>query len=218
MLVPISRRYSALATESVHNALWLAIKLWLMVDVGSPQGFVYPGSSTGKWDLNESLNDVLALHFPCDRPQIEPSMHRWPAVVDASRLDWVGGFEFVPGIKTNCKSWYRGKSKAQRKLGFELDGAAIDQRLSKDDREISKLKFWNERIVLILQAFDAAQPRKVTQWIYDRRNEERFYGFWLAVLAVFFGNSVRNDPMHHGNHPGPRDIPSAKVVDMMDLD
>ena len=40
-------------------------------------------------------------------------------------------------------------------------------------------------MVLILQAFDAAQPRKVTQWMYDRRNEERFYGFWLAVLAVF---------------------------------
>ena len=46
------------------------------------------------------------------------------------------------------------------------------------------MRFWNERMVLILKAFDAAQPRKVTQWMYDRRNQERFYGFWFAVLAV----------------------------------
>jgi hypothetical protein len=87
IFIPLCRRYTACAEESVLNALCLAVRLWLMVDVGSPSNLFSPGSSTGKWNLNESLNDVLALCFSFDRPQIEPNLRRWPAVVDASRLN-----------------------------------------------------------------------------------------------------------------------------------
>jgi len=52
----------------------------------------------------------------------------------------------------------------------------LDQRLSQcgmlktDDRQIDKFKFWRDRLVMVKQVFDEAQPKTISQWWYDRRN------------------------------------------------
>jgi hypothetical protein len=57
-------------------------------------------------------------------------------------------------------------------------------RLKTDDRRIDGFAFWRDRLVMLKQAFDEAQPKMMRQWWYDSRNGVQWYTFWVAVLVL----------------------------------
>lgn len=84
-------------------------------------------------------------------------------------------------------AWYR----KQQSLAC-LDANAIRcPRLRADDRQTDNFHFWRERLVILKQVFDEAEPSTISQWWYDRRKGPQWYTFWVAIavllLTVFFG-------------------------------
>jgi hypothetical protein len=94
--------------------------------------------------------------------------------------------------------------------------AGIDRRviqcgqLKTDHRQTERFGFWNDRLVVLKQVLDEAEPKSLSQWWHDRRNGVQWYGpfeastlssantglinrytFWVAVLVlvltIFFG-------------------------------
>lgn len=89
-------------------------------------------------------------------------------------------------------------TKTWTKRHLELfNNPDIDPRLFRcghlrtDDRQIENFTFWHDRLVMLKQVYDEAQPQTVLQWWHDRRNGVQWYTFWVAVivlvLTVFFG-------------------------------
>ncbi|KAI7782623.1 hypothetical protein LA080_013111 [Diaporthe eres] len=85
-----------------------------------------------------------------------------------------------PTADTETKKWFL-KAAATT----QLDGRAIQcGRLRSDRRQIENFKFWRDRLVMLKQVFDEAQPRTISQWWNDRRNGVQWYTFWVAVLVL----------------------------------
>lgn len=83
--------------------------------------------------------------------------------------------------------WYR---KQQKK--YRLDCEAIQcPRLRSEDRRIDTFYYWRERLCILKQLYDDAEPSTLTQWWFDRRKGPQWYTFWVAVavliLTIFFG-------------------------------
>ncbi|KAK4169589.1 hypothetical protein QBC43DRAFT_308020 [Cladorrhinum sp. PSN259] len=57
-------------------------------------------------------------------------------------------------------------------------------RLKTDERRIDRFRFWRDRLVMLKQVFDEAQPKTIRQWWYDSRNGVQWYTFWVAVLVL----------------------------------
>lgn len=64
-------------------------------------------------------------------------------------------------------------------------------RLKSDDRHLEHFTFWRDRLVILKQVFDEAEPNTIPRLWYDRRKGVQWYTFWVAVfvllLTVFFG-------------------------------
>ncbi|KAL1645030.1 hypothetical protein SLS58_004101 [Diplodia intermedia] len=111
----------------------------------------------------------------------------------------------LPSSDKRTAKWY----KKQRSLE-NLDGRAVRlPHLRTDDRQIENFHFWRERLVLLKQVFDEAEPSTLSQWWYDRRKGPQWYTFWVAVavlfLTVFFGivQSVEGAlQVYRAYHPG----------------
>ncbi|KAK3994429.1 hypothetical protein QBC44DRAFT_44267 [Cladorrhinum sp. PSN332] len=54
-------------------------------------------------------------------------------------------------------------------------------------RHIERFKFWRDRIVILKEVFDEAEPRTLSQWWWDRRKRVQWYTFWLAMLVLVLG-------------------------------
>jgi hypothetical protein len=77
------------------------------------------------------------------------------------------------------------------------NGLPIDQMLCEcgslqaEGRRFEEFSFWRDRLVILKGTFDESRPKTLSQWWYDRRNGEKWYAFWVAVLvfavAVVFG-------------------------------
>ncbi|KAH6980077.1 hypothetical protein EDB82DRAFT_278293 [Fusarium venenatum] len=89
-----------------------------------------------------------------------------------------------------------------RKWFSQLSDTGLDKRviqcgqLKTDHRQTERFRFWNDRLVVLKQVFDEAQPKSLSQWWHDRRNGVQWYRssrytFWVAVLVlvltIFFG-------------------------------
>ncbi|KAI0536201.1 hypothetical protein GGR58DRAFT_476170 [Xylaria digitata] len=57
-------------------------------------------------------------------------------------------------------------------------------RLKTDLRQIEKFQIWRDRLVMLKQVYDEAQPKTLRQWWHDRRNGVQWYTFWVAVLVL----------------------------------
>ncbi|GAW14965.1 hypothetical protein ANO14919_043730 [Xylariales sp. No.14919] len=57
-------------------------------------------------------------------------------------------------------------------------------RLKTDLRQIEKFQIWRDRLVMLKQVYDEAQPKTLKQWWHDRRNGVQWYTFWVAVLVL----------------------------------
>lgn len=56
--------------------------------------------------------------------------------------------------------------------------------LKADLRQIEKFQIWRDRLVMLKQVYDDAQPQTLRQWWNDRRNGVQWYMFWFAVLVL----------------------------------
>jgi len=93
----------------------------------------------------------------------------------------------LPCHDQKVKSWYQ--KEARR---FKLDENAVRGKpLKTEDRQLETFEYWNERIEILKDIFDDAEPNTVLQWWQDRRRKVQWYTFWVAVLVlvltVFFG-------------------------------
>ncbi|SMR56544.1 unnamed protein product [Zymoseptoria tritici ST99CH_1A5] len=93
----------------------------------------------------------------------------------------------LPASDRDVQRWYRKQQSAN-----SLDPEAVRcRKLRADDRQIANFHFWAERLSILKQVFDEAEPKTLSQWWFDRRKGPQWYTFWVAIavlaLTVFFG-------------------------------
>ena len=86
----------------------------------------------------------------------------------------------LPQADPQTRKWYRKLSST-----MELDDrAASCHGLRAVDRHIEKFTFWRDRLIVLKQLFDEAEPTTIAQWWCDRRNGVQWYTFWVAILVL----------------------------------
>jgi hypothetical protein len=93
----------------------------------------------------------------------------------------------LPGTDEATRKWFKALATSQR-----LDIKAIKcGRLRVEDRYIENFQFWHDRLIVLKQLFDEAEPDTFSRWWYDRRKRVQWWTFWVAalvlVLTIFFG-------------------------------
>lgn len=93
----------------------------------------------------------------------------------------------LPREDPAVETWYQETCKLH-----SLDPSAIKlPYLSRGHRRIENFSFWRERLIILKQCFDEAEPKDIKQWWYDRRKRVQWYTFWVAIfvllLTFFFG-------------------------------
>jgi len=77
-------------------------------------------------------------------------------------------------------AWYKKIALAEH-----LDvNACCCPHLRAEDRQINKFEFWRERLIILKQAFDEAEPNSWSQWWYDKRRGVYRYPLLLAAAAL----------------------------------
>ena len=96
-----------------------------------------------------------------------------------------------PGDKKST-AWFR-KEQKRCPIDWLIDEKAITcPVLKKRERQIENFEFWHDRLVMLKQAFDEADPKSMRQWWADRRKPVQWLNFWIAIalllaLTVIFG-------------------------------
>jgi hypothetical protein len=86
----------------------------------------------------------------------------------------------LPCHDKKVKKWYRSQN-----LRFALDENAIKNTpLKTEDRQLDKFEFWHDRLAILKDVFDDAEPNTIAQWWQDRRRRVQWYTFWVAVLVL----------------------------------
>ncbi|KAF2964625.1 hypothetical protein GQX73_g8954 [Xylaria multiplex] len=84
----------------------------------------------------------------------------------------------------------RAKREWFQRLCLESNPCLIDPRvalcgnLRTEGRQIERFMFWRDRLIILKQVYDDATPRTIQQLWHDRRNGERWFTFWVAVLVL----------------------------------
>jgi hypothetical protein len=226
--------------EVLEEIVNLAVRLWLMIDVGKLQlssvpgqkpllweegtlkGFIeeYFGSPTGssptrivrvKLDRlftarnleriaglqivwTDNLSDHLRLTM--DDTQIAIYHHATflvhhkdnavfpPRFIDETLRTLA--LLFPQYDKKSCK-WFRAQ---QQKSGLDSQACGVAH-LTAEERQIENFMFWHDRIGILKQVFDEAEPSTIAQWWRDRRRRVQWYTFWVAfvvlALTILFG-------------------------------
>lgn len=90
----------------------------------------------------------------------------------------------LPRSYDGCNEWLR-RCRERRNLDPNLGTLGIVP------RDLERYPYWRDRLLVIAETFDRAQPHTLRQWWYDRRDKVRWYTFWVAVtvlcLTVIFG-------------------------------
>jgi hypothetical protein len=99
----------------------------------------------------------------------------------------------LPEHDEDVKEWFQQEQLNVQKQGrFRLDPLAREcGQLKVSERKIEKFEYYHDRLVILKQVFDEAEPRNITQWWHDRRKKVQWYTFWVAAivlaLTIFFG-------------------------------
>ena len=99
----------------------------------------------------------------------------------------------LPEHDEDVKEWFQQEQLNVQKHGrFRLDPLAREcGQLKVSERKIEKFEYYHDRLVILKQVFDEAEPRNITQWWHDRRKKVQWYTFWIAVvilaLTILFG-------------------------------
>ena len=90
----LKRRFTSCDAISASNSIFLTVRLWLMINVGSSSIFtVTPGRSSPEWTEDQSLDDFIDSCFPAS--EWGPRLSQWPFSLNVYNLERVGGFELV---------------------------------------------------------------------------------------------------------------------------
>lgn len=98
-----------------------------------------------------------------------------------------------PEYDKDVEIWFQKKYvDNQKRKKLPLDPLAREcGQLKSEERQIDNFVFWHDRIVMLKQAYDEAEPSGVLQWWHDRRKKVQWYTFWVAALVlgltIFFG-------------------------------
>ncbi|KUJ18927.1 uncharacterized protein LY89DRAFT_696318 [Mollisia scopiformis] len=85
-----------------------------------------------------------------------------------------------PGTDTGTRKWFR-KLSSRNNLDKKLLRCG---RLRAEDRRIENFHFWHDRLIILKQIFDEAEPSTIQQWWCDRRKRVQWYTFWVAALVL----------------------------------
>ncbi|KAL2062787.1 hypothetical protein VTL71DRAFT_5859 [Oculimacula yallundae] len=99
----------------------------------------------------------------------------------------------LPEHDKSIEKWFSEHEIKHRKRGkLPLDPLAREcGQLKVEERQIDQFHYWHDRLVILKQVFDEAEPKTIKQWWRDRRKRVQWYTFWVAALVltltVFFG-------------------------------
>ena len=89
--LPLKDRYPRCEPASAEASIFLAVRLWLMLNVGSPSTHTFaPGRTSPEWLPDQSLDAVISSCFPTT--DIGPKLSQWPSSLNAYNLERIGGF------------------------------------------------------------------------------------------------------------------------------
>ncbi|KAK6836451.1 hypothetical protein PG987_006946 [Apiospora arundinis] len=83
----------------------------------------------------------------------------------------------LPATDRKTRRWLSCLTSVDKRL-------AHGGRLKTELRQIERFRFWQDRLIMIKQTYDEAQPKTLTQWWHDRRNGVQWYTFWVAILVL----------------------------------
>ena len=87
-----------------------------------------------------------------------------------------------PQSDPKTREWFR---KLSRTSNLDFQAVKYDG-LRAIDRHIDNFAFWHDRLVVLKQVFDEAEPSTLSQWWCDRRNVVQWYTFWVAIPVLVF--------------------------------
>jgi hypothetical protein len=90
----------------------------------------------------------------------------------------------LPRANAKCRRWYSKVAEEMRQHNKELDAAGTDQRLGQRGHEVIEYEYWNDRLAMIMDAFDKSEPKGISQLVVDRRKPLQWYTFWIAVIVL----------------------------------
>ena len=92
--LPLRLRFPHCDLLSATNSIFLAVRLWLMLNVGSSAILtLFPGRSSPEWTDDQSLDNFIDSCFPAS--DWGPRLSQWPFSLNIYNLERVGGFEIV---------------------------------------------------------------------------------------------------------------------------
>ena len=90
--LPLKTRFQSCNPISASNSIFLTVRLWLMVNVGSSAVTDFARSSPD-WLEDQSLDEFIDACFPTS--EWGSRLFQWPISLNAYNLERVGGFELV---------------------------------------------------------------------------------------------------------------------------
>lgn len=218
----------ALLCESVD----LAVRLWLMIDVGELKDGFVPGQRPLLWKrglLRDLLEERFGLAIATPRRVVRVKLDR---IFNARNLERIAGLKiiwtdnisdhlrlmvddtriaiyhhasflehhkdnpiFPPGLieetlrtlslllpqyDKQCCKWFK-----TQQIKFGLDNrASASGHLTTEERQIENFCFWHDRLGILKQVFDEAEPSTIAQWWCDRRRRVQWYTFWVAAIVL----------------------------------
>ena len=92
---PLARRYSHCSKESALNAIYLTVRLWLMLRPGSPESAGHQAKSTLEWKDTESLDDFIRKSLPKAAQGSIQEKTLWQKPLNLYTLNRIGGFDII---------------------------------------------------------------------------------------------------------------------------
>lgn len=94
LLLPLRDRFPYCDPTSATNSIFLAVRLWLMLNVGSSAILtLFPGRSSPEWTEDQSLDAFIDSCFPTS--EWNPRLSQWPYLLNAYNMERVGGLEII---------------------------------------------------------------------------------------------------------------------------
>lgn len=99
----------------------------------------------------------------------------------------------LPEHDEDVEDWFGDQQKTlQKRKRLSLDSTAREcGQLKVEQRQIENFNYWHDRLVILKQVFDEAEPSNINQWWHDRRKRVQWYTFWIAAvvlgLTILFG-------------------------------
>ena len=93
--LPLVCRYPHCSRDSAVNAIYLTVRLWLMLRPGSPELIGHQAKSTLEWKDTESLDDFIHKCLPIAPLGTIQEKAQWQKSLNLYTLNRIGGFDII---------------------------------------------------------------------------------------------------------------------------